>query len=231
MKKTLLTALVMLGAGTIVYCQATLGSIFVGNNLSGFKAPIYNLDPGAPSTAKSGQSSIGTPTGSTVYGGALLGSSNNPAGSSYTFGFFAAPGANQPSSALALVFSTTFRTATGNVQPAGLVNSGTATIPGSQGGGQATFQIRVWNNQGGAITTWAAAEAAWLNGLGTEPAGVSQLVNSAPLGGTDGGGNPVVTPADSGWTSFQLTATVPEPTTLTLAGLGIASMLILRRRK
>jgi len=231
MKKTLLTALLMAGAGAVVYGQATLGSIQWGNNLTGFRAPIYNIDPLNSSTALAGQSSLGTPAGSTVYGGPLIGASGNPAGTTYTFAFFAAAGANQPSSALVLLGSTTFRTATGNGLPAGLVAGAVATVPGSTAGNQATFQIRVWNNQGGTITTWAAAEAAWLNGLGTEPAGVSQLVNSGSLGGTDSTGSPVITPISSGWTSFQLTATVPEPTTLTLAGLGAAAMLIFRRRK
>jgi len=221
MKKKLLTALVtMLGTAAAVYGQ---GSIFVGNNLTGFRAPIYNTDPNPNGT--SGQSSLGTPAGSTVYTTPLLGAAGG--GSGYTYAFFAGP-TSASSNALTLFFSTTFRTATGNALPAGLVNSGTATITGVNAGDQAHFQIRVWNNQGGTITTWSAAEAAWLAGLTS--AGVSLVGTTAALGGTDTGGNPVVTPIANGYTSFSLTQ-VPEPATLTLAGLGAAALMIFRRRK
>jgi len=226
MKKTLLTTLLMVGAGAVVYGQASLGQINWGNNISGFRAPIYNPDTGNPQLSTVGQSSLGTPTGSTVYTGTLIGANSGP-GASYTFAFFAGPG-NAPSNSLVLAASTTFRTATGNALPAGLVVGGTATVPGTSGGASGEFQIRVWNNQGGTITTWAQAESAWISGL--TQAGVSPLVQVAAYGGIDAGGNPVLAPGDTGWTSFSLTS-VPEPTTMTLVGLGAAALMIFRRRK
>jgi len=226
MKKTLLTGLLMIGAAS-VFGQASLGFITWGNAPTGFRAPIYNVDPGSPSVSTVGQSSLGTPTGSTVFAGPLLGASGN--GATYTMAFFAGNG-NAPSNALVLVASTTFRTATGNALPAGLVTGSTVSVPGTAAGNSGEFQIRVWNNQGGTITTWAAAEAAWLSGL--TAAGVSPLVQVTAYGGTDSNANSVSTPIDSGWSSFSLTSTtVPEPTTLTLAGLGAAALLIFRRRK
>jgi len=226
MKKTLLTALLIAGAAS-VFAQGTIGVIQWGNNPTGFRAAIYNADPGSPTTATVGQSAIDTPPGSTVYNGPLLGASG--AGSTYTFAFFAAP-SGTTSNNLVLYGSTTFRTSTGNAVPAGLVAGGVASIAGTFGGDTATFQIRVWNNQGGTITTWSAAEAAWL--AGTTAAGTSPLVLSAPLGGTSTAGNGNPTPIDSGWSSFNIyLTTVPEPTSIALLGLGAAGLMIFRRRK
>jgi hypothetical protein len=222
MKKTLLTALLMAGAAS-VFGQ---GAIVWGNNPSGFRAPVYQPDPGNPTLQTTGQSSAGTPAGSTVYAGPLIGA-NSGAGGSYTFAFFAGT-SGQASNQLTLLGSTTFRTATGNAVPAGLVVGGTVTVPGAPAGDTAHFQIRVWNNQGGTITTWAAAEAAWLAGL--TAAGVTPIVTSAQLGGIDSNSNVIATPVDSGWVSFNVTS-VPEPTTFALAGLGAAALMIFRRRK
>jgi len=220
MKKTLLTAMLMLGAGVAVYGQTTLGSINWGNNFqsAGFRSLIYGPDAGNPNASHVGQSSntLEIPTGSTVYTGPLL------AGTGYTFGFFAAP-QGSVSNALVQYATATFRTGGG----AGFATTGTATIAGANAGDRASFQIRVWNNAGGTITTWAAAEAAWL--AGAIDAAVSPVVVSDPLGGTLNG-SPVFTPIDSGWVSFN-TYFVPEPTSMTLAGLGAAAVLIFRRRK
>lgn len=222
MKKTLLTALMMLGAGAVVYGQATLGSIQWGNSFtsSNFRSVVYGPDTnGNPNASHVGQSGNGLeiPTGTTVYNGALL------TGAGYTFAFFAGP-SGSASNTLSLYGSTSFRTGGG----AGLVVGATATLSNVNAGQQATFQIRVWNNQGGTITTWAAAEAAWL--AGTTDASVTPLVLSAPLGGTDSNNVSVVPPVSSGWVSFN-SYTVPEPTTMTLAGLGAAALMIFRRRK
>jgi hypothetical protein len=223
MKKILLTTLLTAGVAS-AFGQ---GAITWGNNPTGFRAPIYGLETtGDTSVAKSGQSSIGTPTGSTVYTGALL------AGTGFTFAVFAGPSSAVDSSALSFLASTTFRTSTGSAAlPAGLVNGATVTVPGVNAGEQAKFQIRVWDNQGGTVTSWAQAAPLWNNGQGPLAAGVSSVVTSAALGGIGTDGNPNSTPATIGWTSFALTAAIPEPSTFVLAGLGAAGMLIFRRRK
>jgi hypothetical protein len=213
MKKTLLT-MALVAAAASAFAQ---GGIAWGNNPSGFRAHIFGPDPGDSTLSKTGQTAAGIPAGSTTYAGALL------TGTSFSFTFWAGS-ASTTSNNLQLLASTTFRTGTA----AGLVNGGTVTVPGVNAGDTAHFQIRVWNNQGGTITTWAAAEAAWLTGLTT--AGVSPVVTSAALGGTDTNGNPVVNPVDSGWTSFNIYG-VPEPTTFALLGLGAAGLMIFRRRK
>jgi hypothetical protein len=207
MKKTLITTL-LLAASLPAFSQ---GFLTWGNNPTGFRAPIYGPAPGATTLSVSGQSSLGTPSGATVYSGPLL------SGTGYTFAIYAGPAAAADSSALTLLVSTTFRTGTGAL-PNGLVNGGTVTVPGVAPGNPAKFQIRVWD-----LSTGATYDAAAIRGA-------SPVITSAALGGIDTAGNIVSTPATTGWTSFNIYA-VPEPSTFVLAGLGAASLLIFRRRK
>jgi hypothetical protein len=213
MKKTLLIALLMAGAAS-VFGQ---GAINWGNQAGG-RFPIYGPDPGNPSSSQSGQSSLGNPPGATAYNGALL------QGTGFTFDVFAGPSA-APEGSLVLIAQTTFRTSANPAAlPAGLVNGGTTTVPGVTAGQTAHYEIRVWNNQGGTILTWAQAQAA-----GTTAMGQSALLTSAALGGSLTDGTPVANP-NTVFTSFNI-AQVPEPTTFALAGLGAAALLIFRRRK
>ena len=220
MKKLLATLLLVLTA-TMVYGQgATPGMIQWGNNYAAnsFRSLIYGPDPADIGLAQVGQSTstLEIPSGTTLYNGPLL-------GSGYTFAFFAGP-AGSPSNALTLCAQTTFRTGVA----LGLVSGGTVSIPGTFGGDQATFQIRVWNNQGGTLNTWAQAEAAWIAGL--TDAATSPLVVSGPLAGYDTNLNAYLPQVDSGWVSFN-THGVPEPAIITLGALGAAGLLILRRNR
>jgi hypothetical protein len=97
------------------------------------------------------------------------------------------------------------------------------TTVGGVGGGPAVLAVVAWT---GNYTTLAAAETA--NALVGAVAFVQSTTgnpNSAPPG----------TPSDlTGWNATGLNLSVvpvPEPATFALAGLGIASMLIARRRK
>jgi len=212
MKKTLL-ALLLAGATTAAFGQ---GAVVWGNNLGGNIIPVYGPDPANPLLALTGQSALGKPVGTTVYGGPLL------SGTGYTFQFWA--GSSSANLALIVGASTTFRTGTGAL-PNGLVNGGTVTIPGVEPGVAGFYQIHVWDNKGGTLSDWASAQAAG-TGMGS-----SAILSTGLTGGVDPvTGNPVATPFANTWVSFNITA-IPEPATFALAGLGAAALLIFRRRK
>lgn len=97
------------------------------------------------------------------------------------------------------------------------------------------IQIKGWSASYG--TDWAAAQAGAAIGNGYFGT-TGNPINVGPLGPTAGPGIPFWTTAagtstalhPGGIALFQGTI-VPEPATMTLAGLGIASLLIFRRRK
>ena len=211
MKKTLIT-LAILSSAVVGFAQGTLQ---VGNNFTGtLRAPIYGVDPADSTRSQSGNSAIGVPAGTTVYGGPLL------QGTGFTFALFAGP-AGTPESGLTLVTTTTFRTAAGNSLPAGLITTQTVPINGVAPGATAALQVRVWDNMGGTVGTWAEALAS-----GTA-SGMSSVFASQALGGA--GAPPSLPPEMTGWTSFNISQ-VPEPSVIALGALGLGALL-LRRRK
>lgn len=120
--------------------------------------------------------------------------------------------------------SLTARAATGFLTGggAGYVNGGVLTLTGIPGGTTAFIQVRAWNTAAGA--TYAAAFAS-----GQPNAWGESSVFSVTTGNP--AGSPPTTPAILvGLTSFNLNP-IPEPSTFVLAGLGIASLLLFRRRK
>jgi len=199
------------------------GTIQFGNELRNnlgvvvFRAPIYGADPADPTRSASSQSNLGLPVGTTVYGGPLL------QGTGYTMGLFAGPVGTTDPNSLVLVTTTTFRTANGDTLPGGLVMTRDVAIPGLAQGQNATLQIRVWDNEGGSITSWAQVLASPTTARGATP-----LFNSPPLGGmgVPGADPPLMT----GWTSFNISA-VPEPSIFALALLGSGAMLLRFRRR
>jgi hypothetical protein len=101
---------------------------------------------------------------------------------------------------------------------AGYFTGGARTIPGFGGGTTIEAQVRVWQSTFGPTYDLAAAAGGEVGKsslftvtLATPP-GTPQVLNG--LNGT-----------------FIVASPVPEPTTFAMAGLGLASMLILRRRK
>lgn len=210
MKKTLLTVI-----GTVLAVSAMAqGTLNFGNSTSGvFRNPIYDINPAAPGVSQTGQSAVGLPTGGVNYGGPLL------QGANFVAALYAGPAGVTDASLLVFVTSGTFRTATGNVLPAGLINAiFDVPIQGVAAGGIATLEVRVWDIRTG--SSFANA--------GTS--GRSGLFQSQPLGGI-GPAGPVLTPDMTGWQSFSLASTVPEPSSFALAGLGAAALMIFRRRK
>jgi hypothetical protein len=96
------------------------------------------------------------------------------------------------------------------------------SIAGTAAGDMITAQVRVWDVAHG--STYDAVKAATGGHWGT-----SGLINNIKLGGA--GGIPVPNLVGMG-TGFRLTVNpIPEPSTLALAGLGLAAMLVIRRRK
>src|SRR5437867_4111555 len=185
------------------------GTIDFGNNdPAAFRAPIYGPEPSNPTVSLTGQSPVGTPSGTTVYGGPLL------QGTRYVMALYAGPASVADPALLTFITSQTFRTATGNVLPAGLISTITdVPIPGVPTGVQAKFQIRAWDVLSGADYDSASIR------------GASALVLSAPLGPSPTG--PVLVPDSIGWTSFNIFE-IPEPSTFALAGLGAIALGTLR---
>lgn len=137
-----------------------------------------------------------------------------PAGAGFTVELLAGAAAG----ALTPVSGTTTFVAPGTFLGSQRVLTGLA--PGSY----PFFQVRVWENQGGTLTSYAAAQAAgaqWGQSL------EFQLANTTAGLGNPGGTPPVPAPALVGMTGFSL---VPEPSTYALLALGAAA-LFLRRRK
>jgi len=212
MKRIILLVAFLASAGSI-FAQGTLqiGNIFTGV----LRAPIYGPDPADPYLMTSGQSALGNPPGSTVYGGPLL------SGTGYTVALFAGP-AGSTESALQLATTTTFRT--GTSLPAGTFFTMTLPIPGVGSGQVAALQVRAWDNVGGTVSSWAQVLANNAVARGT-----SALFASAPLGGPNPAGGPPITPPEMlGWTSFNIYQ-VPEPSVLALGALGLLALVVRRR--
>ncbi len=162
---------------------------------------------------RSGNTPAETPSGTQFYLGELL------SGPGWSAELFAAAGSGQPASALVPVANsiTTFRTGTlrGTIVPSIL------TVPFIAAGGTGTFQLRAWDNRGGTLTSWAAAEPAWeVWGIA---AGYSLPFDIENLG-TD-----INQPANMvNFRSFNLVI-LPEPSISALLLLGAFGLHMLRR--
>src|SRR5262249_32897782 len=139
-------------------------------------------------------------------------------GSGFSAQIFGAPGANRTYSSLTPA-SPIIGFGTG--AEAGFFNATVATLSGVPlDAPVATLMVRVWDNQGGTINSWAEA----VNAIWT-PLGQSRLFNVFNIGGNV---NPP--PNLVGLESFNLLS-IPEPTTIALGCLAVAGLLILGRRK
>jgi len=96
------------------------------------------------------------------------------------------------------------------------------------------YELAGWSSAGGATTF----NAAWVKSDGTAAAsGLPSLFGVSPIGSGVAGGGAQSLPtlqlfggASGIQSGFTLTG-VPEPTSMALAGLGAAALLIFRRRK
>jgi hypothetical protein len=119
-----------------------------------------------------------------------------------------------------------------NGTTAGRLVTATKDVGGSPGNVN-DFIVRGWSASAGA--TWAAALASWNNGQPTTAMyiGSSLIGNDIVLGG---GALPIPTLFGAGANqiggfNMALVPAVPEPSSMVLAGLGAASLLLFRRRK
>jgi len=212
MKKLILTACALTCAVS-VFAQ---GTVVFNNRVAGTLVThvYYNA---TVNTAVFGNGATDLPAGTQDWTGYTL-----LAGSGYMAQLLAASGANQAESSLQAASSpaTTFRMGAA----AGFIAGVGATLAGVPGDtATATLEMVVWDNSSGQYPTWATAKPAWL--AGTIAAGASPLFNLNGIGGTVN-----QAPVLAGLQSFNIYY-VPEPSTMALAGLGAAALLIFRRRK
>lgn len=115
---------------------------------------------------------------------------------------------------------------------AGRFNGQAFTLPtGYPGGAAATpapnsFQIRLWEKTAANYSSYSAALASGMAytaktpvfTMNPGPASANSLVSAA-------------SPSFSTWAAGSIVAVIPEPASASLVGLGLASLLIFRRRK
>ena len=209
MKKTILFVLPLVAAATAFgQGQINFSTKAASATLGTVNAPVYGVNPLAPGTQLRGLDA--TNGGSANYTGVPLLSGT---------GFSAALFGGATPGDLQFVAQSTFRTQVtllGHVSPP---TGAAPNVPGVVAGGNASIQLRAWDNLNGTVTTWAAALANNLVAKGT-----SDIFTSLPLGG-----GTLQPPNLAGLTSFNLTI-VPEPGVIALGVLGLGALL-LRRRK
>jgi hypothetical protein len=157
---------------------------------------------------------------------------NSTSGSTFYFGLLISPSTGAANFTFTGLYATNTAATTG-----GRLGGGNGIpVPGWGGGVVMNYELVGWSSTAGHDfnTAWVNADGS----VGNRPQdlfGISSIGTGA-AGGLDAGGNALPTYnlfGGNGITSgFNLTgATVPEPTSMALAGLGAAALLIFRRRK
>jgi hypothetical protein len=192
------------GQGQVNFNNRVIGSVV---------APVYGVNPAASTVRISGNAS--TNGGSQNYTGIPLVSGTTYSAQLYYGPAGTAMDALQPTAAATIVpFRTTAATG-GFIQNA----AAAVTLNGIDFTQTAAIQMRVWDNQNGAIASWEAAVAA-----GTIATGFSDIFSVAMPANAS-----IPPPNLVGLTSFNLTV-VPEPSVIALGALALGALL-LRRRK
>jgi len=227
----------LLAGAASVYAQGEVGLSDYGST---FTIQVFNSQPSGSSVnvsynGYSGTEVMGQSANANLFApGTTTYAAGSALGTGYSVELLAAPGASQPFSSLVPTAPviTTWYTSAGGDAPSGFSgfwNTGAnATIAGAAGGSTATVALAAWNNEGGTVTTLAAAQAANKAVPGSDPWGVSVAGNTAGLG-IGGGGTPPNLP--SSITSFSLVSSVPEPSTIALGVIGASAFLMRLRRK
>jgi hypothetical protein len=221
MKKLILAAITMTTAVS-VFAQ---GTVVFNNRVAGtgtthvYSGPAY----------LSGNGAADVPAGGISYAGfTLIGTVGGMTASTTFATLIGAPGSGAAESSMLASATppTTFRTgaAAGNVVATTDTFANIAADAAS-----ATFEMVVWDNTSGLYPTWTQASVAIANKLIVGGAS-APFVLSAIGGNLNTPPNVVSSTPGQGLQSFGL-APIPEPTTVALAGLGAAALLIFRRRK
>ena len=213
MIKKLAIALALTAMTTGVFAQ---GKVTLLNTLTGtVRAPVYMPELSDASVRLIGNTSAGTPAGTTTYTGGLV------TGTGYTAELWSgASGISDPLSAG--LTSTGGRTAFRTGTAAGYITQTDITLASAPANTVVSLQLRVWDNVGGTVTTWANAVSANVT------RGYSEVFQSNPLAGANPG-DPIASNT-TGLRSFNLQA-VPEPSTIALMALGAGALALIRRRK
>lgn len=221
MKKLILAAFAITCAASVM----AQGTIAFQNNLTGtFASRVWAYNAADPFLSLTGNSPADTPAGTTDYLGAgmlRVGAAGATLAGPTTFAqLLSAPGANAPEASLvpqaAIV---TFRTGSA----AGVSSTTTATLSNvDKDAAVASFRVFAWDNAEGIYANYETAFPAWQACL--IAGGFSPQFNVEQIGG-DVNTPPFMT----GWQSFNLYF-IPEPSSMVLAGLGAAALLIFRRR-
>ena len=152
------------------------------------------------------------------------------ASTSYDFGLFLAPagtaapsGINDPAWTLVTAYTGNSTAAAGAGR---MFNGGTASSATYLPGTSVAFIVRGWQTSVPG-STWDAAKALGFTALGTSSLGSLIMGGGAfPIPSTFG-----VAAGQIGGFTLIGSGVVPEPSSMALAGLGAASMLLFRRRK
>jgi len=209
--KKLLLIIGLVAASTLAYSQGTIG--FSNNAGSRISTGIAG-NPSASWVAL--PMTVGAYNFGVFYG----------IGQSTSLTFLATAGVNSTSSAGVIANSSD------NKSPIG-----TLGLPGTSAGETDVWlKIAGWTASFG--TDWSAAKTASVSGSGNAYFGETIVINTLALGPSAGPGNALWLTATGtdpakfhGGFALLTTAAIPEPSTMALAGMGIASLLIFRRRK
>jgi hypothetical protein len=168
-----------------------------------------------------------------------------PSVSPFIFGVFLAPSTTTDAPGTGVpILAPQFQTAgnyASNAATAGRIQTRTAVDVGTSlglgPGSTVDFIVRVWSANAGA--TWQEALASWNNGAPLPHVGAGMWLGQSVVGNNIVlGGGPIPNTGLFGAGLNQIQTgfdavyyPVPEPTSMALAGLGAAAMLIFRRRK
>ena len=192
---------------------------------------IYGPSTTAPTLSLTGIGSADNPSGTVPFSGDLMtligagGTGGQYGGATTLAQLIGLNGSGNAESSLVPVGSVvTFRTggAAGDVAAISDSLTGSPGIPNDSA--VATLAIVAWDDSSGDYATWAQASVAWL--AGEIAAGESPAFNVSSIGGTQ---NTAPT-LGSSMQSFNLYY-IPEPSLFALGGLGLATLLVFRRRK